>query len=110
MTNFAKPHAVSNKNQTTLQKVCKSILLSQFSKMSESRLSFTTETGETLDFGDANLMRPHAELTVLDPKFYERSVLYGAIGFAESYIDGEWVTNDLTKVIEWFIHNNAIQR
>lgn len=63
----------------------------------------TLENGELVHFGRD---KSHADLSVVNPKFYERSVLYGAIGFAESFIDGEWTTNDLTKVIEWFIYNN----
>lgn len=63
----------------------------------------TLENSELVHFGRD---KSHADLSVVNPKFYERSVLYGAIGFAESFIDGEWTTNDLTKVIEWFIYNN----
>nr|WP_210416315.1 cyclopropane-fatty-acyl-phospholipid synthase family protein [Leptospira idonii] len=37
--------------------------------------------------------------------FFKKSVLYGDIGFAESYIDGDWQTDSIENVISWFILN-----
>lgn len=37
--------------------------------------------------------------------FFKKCFLHGDIGFAESYIDGDWDTADITAVIAWFIHN-----
>lgn len=108
MTNYAPQYSKAERqNKTALQQVCKTILLDQFKKMSESKLRMKLEDGAYIDFGDSRKQAPHAEVTVLNPKFYERSVLYGAIGFAESYIEGEWTTDNLTNVIEWFIYNNS---
>ncbi len=46
-----------------------------------------------------------ARIEVRKESFFRRCVLYGPIGFAEAYIDGEWDTPDLTRVIAWFILN-----
>ncbi len=46
-----------------------------------------------------------AQINVNDNRFFRRCVLFGPIGFAESYMAGEWTTSDLTKVIAWFILN-----
>lgn len=46
-----------------------------------------------------------AQIIVNDNRFFRRCVLFGPIGFAESYLAGEWTTPDLTKVIAWFILN-----
>lgn len=46
-----------------------------------------------------------AEITVKDDGFYSSCVLFGAIGFAESYLRGEWDTPNLTHAIAWFILN-----
>ena len=46
-----------------------------------------------------------AHIRVLRPAFFSKSVLSGDIGFAESYLDGDWTTPDLTRVIAWFILN-----
>lgn len=38
--------------------------------------------------------------------FFKKCVLAGDIGFAESFIDGDWETPNLTAVIAWFIQNH----
>lgn len=47
-----------------------------------------------------------AEIRILDEAFFRRCVLFGTIGFAESFIADEWESPDLTKVIAWFILNH----
>ncbi len=47
-----------------------------------------------------------ARIEVKSEGFFRRCVLFGPIGFAESYMAGEWETPDLTKVIAWFILNS----
>ena len=37
--------------------------------------------------------------------FFEKCVLFGDIGFAEAFIDGDWETPDLGAVIAWFLLN-----
>ena len=37
--------------------------------------------------------------------FFKKCVLAGDIGFAESFIDGDWETPNLTAVIAWFLLN-----
>ncbi len=46
-----------------------------------------------------------ARIEVRDEAFFKRCVLFGPIGFAESYIDGDWETDDLVRVIAFFILN-----
>jgi cyclopropane-fatty-acyl-phospholipid synthase len=46
-----------------------------------------------------------AVIRVRRPAFFERCVLFGDIGFAEAYLDGDWETPDLAAVIAWFILN-----
>lgn len=47
----------------------------------------------------------HAFIKIRRPAFFKKCLLYGDIGFSESYIDGDWETPDLTAVVAWFIHN-----
>jgi cyclopropane-fatty-acyl-phospholipid synthase len=37
--------------------------------------------------------------------FFKRCVLFGDVGFGEAFVDGDWDTDDITKVISWFILN-----
>lgn len=46
-----------------------------------------------------------ATIKVVRPRFFERCVLFGDIGFAESYMDGDWETTSISSVIAWFILN-----
>jgi cyclopropane-fatty-acyl-phospholipid synthase len=51
---------------------------------------------------DANIS---ASVRVLNWDFFKRCVLFGDIGFGEAFVDGDWDTDDITKVISWFILN-----
>jgi cyclopropane-fatty-acyl-phospholipid synthase len=46
-----------------------------------------------------------AEVRIVRWSFFKRCVLFGDIGFGEAYMDGDWETEDITKVISWFILN-----
>ena len=46
-----------------------------------------------------------ANVRVLNRAFFKRCILFGDIGFGEAFVDGDWDTDDITKVISWFILN-----
>ena len=46
-----------------------------------------------------------ANVRITDAGFFKRCVLYADVGFGEAYVDGDWETDDITKVIAWFILN-----
>ncbi|MBK9989619.1 MAG: class I SAM-dependent methyltransferase [Verrucomicrobia bacterium] len=46
-----------------------------------------------------------AAIKVRRAAFFEKCVLYGDIGFAEAFMDGDWETPDLAAVIAWFVLN-----
>ena len=48
---------------------------------------------------------PHAELRLANWKPFARSFAGGTIGAAESYIDGDWDSPDVTAVLELFVVN-----
>ncbi len=60
-------------------------------------LILVTPNGETLRFGDGAGV--HAALLIRDYRLLRRIIKSGDIGFAESYIAGEWSTPDLAKVM-----------
>lgn len=57
----------------------------------------------TLQFGDPS--QNAVTMVVHNPRFYRRTVFGGALGFAESYLQGEWSTEDLTAVLQFFAGN-----
>lgn len=46
-----------------------------------------------------------AELRIRRVDFFRRCALHGDIGFAESYLDGDWDSPDVAAVIAWFLLN-----
>lgn len=45
------------------------------------------------------------EIQVRRHDFFKKCLLYGDVGFGEAYVDGDWDTPDLARVIEWMILN-----
>lgn len=60
-------------------------------------LTFLTPDRQAHDFGPASPER--AVLDIRDWRFFRRILAGGAIGLAESYIAGEWVTPDLARTL-----------
>jgi cyclopropane-fatty-acyl-phospholipid synthase len=46
-----------------------------------------------------------ATIRVRHPAFFQKIVLFGDVGFGESYVDGDWDTDSIERVIAWAIHN-----
>lgn len=90
-----------------------SAVLAAFAAMKLGRLRLELPDGSVREFGDAGTAtRPVAPgvsntafLRVRRASFFTRCALYGDIGFAESYIDGDWETTDLTSLLGWFLLN-----
>ncbi len=48
---------------------------------------------------------PKVRIKVKNKRFFRRVILYGDTGFGESYFLGEFETDDLYKLLSWFIEN-----
>ena len=88
-------------------------VLAQLASLPRGRLLLELPEGGSLQFGEPDFARqlvaPHvpncATLRVRRDAFFSKCLLSGDIGFAESFIDGDWETPDLTAVVGWFILN-----
>ena len=61
--------------------------------------------GRKLSFGrDQAVARP-ARLKVERERFFSRCLLYGDVGFGESYVDGDWDSADLVALLKWVLLN-----
>ena len=80
------------------------VVLQSLAPMTRGCLRLEMPDGAKITFG-----QPAAELAanvrIVRPEFFKRCVLYGDVGFGESYVDGDWETDDITRVISWFILN-----
>jgi cyclopropane-fatty-acyl-phospholipid synthase len=88
-------------------------ILGAFSEMPHGRLHLELPDGSVREFGRPGApvqevapgVTNTATLRVRRPAFFTKCLLHGDIGFAESFIDGDWETPDLTAVVGWFILN-----
>ena len=80
------------------------ILFSVLSGMQRGRLRLVLPEGSEKIFGGLG-DEPRAEIQVKDDAFFRACVLGGPVGFGEAYMDGLWETDDLVRVITWFIRN-----
>lgn len=71
--------------------------------MKKGSMTMVLPDGEKWVFGAGGGIA--AQINVLNNGFFKKSVLFGDIGFAESYMDGDWETDNITDVINWMILN-----
>jgi cyclopropane-fatty-acyl-phospholipid synthase len=88
-------------------------VLASFAGMTRGHLRIELPDGTMTHYGhDLSMTDPlptgisaTAVMRIQRPAFFRKCVLAGDIGFAESFMDGDWDTSDLTAVIAFFIHN-----
>jgi len=94
--------------------LCRRMVLASLRDMTLGHLRIELPEGGFVEFGsraDAvnrtlpSGLSPSAFLRVRRPAFFSKCVLSGDIGFAESYLDGDWTTPDLTSLLAWFLLN-----
>lgn len=90
-------------------------VLAALRDLPHGRLQLDLPDGAVYVFGDRSAITRelapgvdnYAFIRVRRPDaFFRKCLLHGDIGFAESYLDGDWETPDLTAVIGWFVHNH----
>lgn len=72
------------------------------------QLTVTDETGRYQFKGSSDVGSESVSMQIHRVDFYKKLCLSGSLGAAESYIDGEWDTDNLTKLIELIIRNKNI--
>jgi len=83
------------------------LLLRMLSRVEHGTLKLECPDGKLLKFGNEN---PTVTLSLKSWEPFLAAIRSGDIGFAESYLQGEWQTDNLAKLIELFIHNrNALE-
>jgi cyclopropane-fatty-acyl-phospholipid synthase len=79
-------------------------ILEVFAQMTQGYLRLELPDGTTLHHGVPG-HEVSAHIRVVRPTFFKRCVLFGDVGFGESYVDGDWETENLERVIAWAILN-----
>ena len=75
-------------------------------RLQTGQLTVETPSGERMVFG-GNADGPVASLQIHRWRSIRRLVLGGDLGFAESYIDGDWSSPDLAALIEFALRNET---
>jgi cyclopropane-fatty-acyl-phospholipid synthase len=83
--------------------IYETVFLRLFEKMPYGRLVVELPDGKHHRFGNGEGV--HALIRVSDTDFFMKCSLYGDVGFAESYIDGDWSTDSIANIVTWFILN-----
>ena len=102
---FSRPQKRSTSSQR--YQASTAALLQLLTKLSSGYLKMTLPNGEQREFGN-RLDALHAEVQILDWSVFKAVMSHGDIGFAESYIRGEWNTPDLKAILELAIRNRTI--
>lgn len=89
---------------TLVQSLARRAVLRQLSRLRHGGLIIEC-AGERLHFGHAP-----AEFTVHvhDPAFWPRVAFGGSVGAGESYMDGDWSTDNLTGLLRLLLCNRAV--
>ena len=80
-----------------------SIVLDMLARMEKGSLSISLPSGESFSIGDG--IGVSANIEIKNENFFKRCVLFGDIGFGESYVDGDWETDNISNAIKWFLLN-----
>jgi cyclopropane-fatty-acyl-phospholipid synthase len=75
-------------------------------RLQTGKLTIETPSGEHLVFG-GKAPGPAASLQIHRWRSLRRLILGGDLGFAESYMDGDWSSPDLAALIEFAVRNEA---
>jgi cyclopropane-fatty-acyl-phospholipid synthase len=80
------------------------LFLKALEKMNDGVLYIFLNDSEYFKIGKENYKLP-AYIYVKNPEFFKHTILFGEIGFAESYILNYFETPDLYRLLEWFVDN-----
>jgi cyclopropane-fatty-acyl-phospholipid synthase len=80
-------------------------ILSLLERLQVGRLLVTTPAGASLSFGHGE---PHAAIRLSNWKVFGASLSRGDIGFAESWISGDWQTDSLPALLKVLVANREV--
>ncbi len=81
------------------------LTLALLEKIEQGSLTVTFPDGQRAHFGRGGYGQPHADIRLANWNVCSAALKRGDIGFAESYIDGDWTTNDLPCLLSCFVRN-----
>ncbi|MEM7229808.1 MAG: cyclopropane-fatty-acyl-phospholipid synthase family protein [Planctomycetota bacterium] len=90
--------------RSTINRTARRLVLKRFKSITDGRIELRDAHGQW-SFGTMDPSALHAHMTVHDLSFYRSVVLLGSLGAAESYMRGEWSTDDPAMLLRIFARN-----
>ncbi|KAJ0109037.1 hypothetical protein J7T55_002229 [Diaporthe amygdali] len=90
--------------------ISKRVVLSSFPSVTSGALRIETTNGKTITLGQSPPTAPIPSITVHHDRFWVRVLIFGDIGFAQSYMRHEISSIDLTAVLEFFVNNSVVTK
>jgi len=92
-------------NSSWLQRAALNRMVKTLERTRHGSLELTLPGDDEWVFMGNRNSGPAAQLNIRDPRALLRLIRGGATGFAESYLDGQWETPDLTALLEFAVRN-----
>ena len=89
---------------TLVQKKSMALVTNFLERTDHGRMRVQFPDGAVNNYGDPEAVDP-VTLRIHDYRFFSRVALGGDIGFGESFMDGDWESDDVVGVIRYFIKN-----
>ena len=112
-TGLVEGHAVTQsvKSPRTwlclFERFCRRMLRSNLKRIASGEIVLEY-AGKSERFGDLETNELMGHVQALSPRFFRTLVTRGALGAAESYLDGEWVSDDLTDLFRVLLRNETV--
>ena len=84
---------------------CLEAVLKHLPHLDRGQLDLVLPDGRQLKFGQAQADEPRASVHLKSYRPLRRLMRGGLMGWAESYMEGEWDSPDLTSLIRWAVRN-----
>ena len=101
-------HETQRATTRFVDQLARRLLYRRLAKMHIGKLTLVC-AGDKVEFGSADSEDClAATIYINDSRFYGNVVFAGALGAAESYIEGDWTTDNLTGVVQLLLRNREV--
>ena len=92
---------------STVKSFIRKKVIQQLENIKGGVLIVTDALGENV-LGDTKSTELVVNLSIKDMDFYQRTAMHGSIGAAESYMEGQWSTDNLTNLVRLLVINREL--
>ena len=88
----------------SIDRILRNLLIKKIQGLSLGKLTIVDPIGQ-VSLGAEGEGLPSAQITVRNTEFYRKVAFGGALGAAESYMDGDWVADNLVDIVRIMVLN-----